>query len=300
LNIVSENQLIKEFINYMSDIEGVSDNTVKSYKQDLKLFNEFIISEHNAQINKDTIKNIDLNILHEFISYSKQERDNCDSTRARKVACLKSFFNYLLNVRGIIVYNPALQLKTPKIGKKVVQHLSKEEAVMLIRCVSGRYEERDRAILTLFLNTGMRLSELINLNLEDINDKEVIVRGKGNKERVLYLNESCLEALKKYLPIRKRSDETNALFTSERETRLSDKGIDRIVKKYLQKINKGHLSCHKLRHSVLTWLVEDNVNLEVVRMIAGHTSLNTTQKYLHVSDKAKEKAMIGLIGINYL
>ena len=297
----------EEFLNYMTTIKGKSRNTVNEYFFDLRTFFRFLkMTPDNKndfdkiQINKiniEFIKDIKLADLYEFLSYVTYERENENAARARKVACLKSFFNYLFkNVKQIPV-NPAAELESPKISKRLPRYMSLNESIDLLTAANtseGEFKERDFAILTLFLNCGMRLSELIGINISKIKGDTLTVIGKGDKERTVYLNAACAEAISAYLQVRPDSNlERNALFLSKRKTRISVKTVQWLVKKYIKNagLDSERYSVHKLRHTAATLMYKHgHVDIRALQAILGHESISTTEIYTHLDDEGLRKA----------
>lgn len=302
--------IIREFLGYTETIKGKSPKTVEGYYIDLRTFFRFIkksrglvsaalpFEEINIDdVNLELVKTITLTDVYEFLSYIKSERANEAATRSRKVSSIRSFFNYLTSKAGKLEENPVLELEPPKLKKRLPKYLTLEQSLELLQSVDGQYKERDFLILTLFLNCGLRLSELCSLNVSDIRDDGTLrVTGKGNKERTIYLNDSCKTAIKEYLakrPVDGVKDK-NALFLSARKSRITGRGVQYIIDGYLDKIglsNQGY-SPHKLRHTAATLMYQHGgVDVRVLKDILGHENLNTTQIYTHVSDTQMEKAV---------
>ena len=252
------------------------------------------IDIHHMSI--DILKKVKLDDIHAFLFYLKNNNQSKSATRARKVSSIRVFFNYLSNKKGILEKNPAQNLETPKIEKRMPKYLTLDDSKKLLETVmhdSDRNKERDFAIITLFLNCGMRLSELVGINLKDIsfNDEKLNVIGKGNKERTIYLNKACLNAIDSYLKVRPKDgvkfDSRDALFLSERKERISNRTVQYIVKQELQKsgldINK--YSVHKLRHTAATLMYKyGNVDIRALQELLGHESISTTEIYTHVDN----------------
>jgi len=203
--------IIKDFLSYMETIRGKSKNTIHEYYYDLRLFFRFMKIHFGLEDSKkdfdsidikdmdiDVIKKITLSDIYSFMSFLSRERDNTASSRARKVASIRSFFNYLTNKAKLLEQNPAAELESPKIMKRLPRYLNIEESKRLLGSIDGEHKERDFAIITLFLNCGLRLSELVNINLSNIKNDVLTVVGKGNKERTIYLNAACKKALDAY------------------------------------------------------------------------------------------------------
>lgn len=289
-------QIMNEYFNYLSVIQEMSPGTVKLYKGNLKLFFEFIkIMDKfkGKQLNEDAIREIELNDLYEFLNYVKEERGNSASSRANKIATLRSFFKYCKDKLEIISVNPCDKLKSPKQAKKQVDYLTLEESQRLLASIDSRNYERDFCIITIFLNCGLRLSELCNIKLTDIKEDTLVVRGKGNKDRTVYLNESCLSAINTYKEARKKSENTY-LFLSERGNQISNRQVENIIKCSI--INAGldpeKYTVHKLRHTAATLLYKHaNVDIRTLQKILGHKNIATTTIYTHVDDESVRKAV---------
>ncbi len=301
--------IIRDFLNYMETIKGKSKNTVKEYFYDLRLFLRFIKKYKNLvpgdiefdnidiyDVNIELIKTVTLSDLYEFISFLSRERDNNPTTRARKVASLKSFFNYLTNKAKLLNYNPASELESPKVFKRLPKYLNIDESKQLLNVIEGKHQERDYAIITLFLNCGLRLSELVNININNIKNDTLRVTGKGNKERTIYLNEACINAINDYLKVRPVDGvkDKNALFLSERKQRISNKTVQHIVKKYiaLSGLDPERYSTHKLRHTAATLMYKyGKVDIRALQQILGHESISTTEIYTHVDNSQLRNAI---------
>lgn len=300
--------ILKDFLSYMETIKGKSKNTVNEYFYDLRMFFRFIKVHKNlvnsddfnsipiSDIDKDLIKTISLSDLYSFMSYLSRERNNGASARARKVASLKSFFNYLINKAGLIEYNPANELESPKILKKLPKYLNIDESKKLLSSIEGENRERDYAIITLFLNCGLRLSELTQIDMNKIKNESITITGKGGKERTIYLNNACVKALDGYLRVRPVDSvkDKDALFLSKRKQRISGKTVQHIVKKYIASsgLDPEKYSVHKLRHTAATLMYRHgNVDIRSLQEILGHESISTTEIYTHVSSQQLKKAV---------
>lgn len=301
----------KDFLSYMETIKGKSNNTIDGYSYDLTLFFKFmkikrnIVPENTSfddiridDIDEYFIGTIGLNDLYSFISYTAKERNNCNYARARKVACLRSFFRYLHTKAKIIDNNPALELEPPKINSRQPIHLTLDESKTLLKTVNGSYKERDYAILMLFLNCGLRLSELVGIDIDSINGDTLRVIGKGNKERTVYLNNACINAINEYLKIRNHNEikenHKKALFISRNKERISPRTVQVIVKKYIKAagLDSNKYSTHKLRHTAATLMYKyGNVDIRALQQILGHESVATTQIYTHIDDEHLRQAM---------
>ena len=298
---------VRNFLNYQSTIKNKSEKTVDQYCLDLRLFLRFIYCEKNGiavtdeeQFNEIDItglpqeffKTVTLDLAYSFLSYCRTERDNQEKARARKVSCIRAFFKYL-KLNNIIEDNPMINLDSPKLKKSLPKYLSVDQAQQLLMSVSGPNKERDYCILTFFLNCGMRLSELVSLDYNKIKIEDdsasIVITGKGNKERMVYLNHACVAALKSYMNVRPKDGvkDRYALFLSNRLTRISPKTVQHLVDVYLEKAGLGNqgYSVHKLRHTAATLMYQTGqVDLLELKEILGHESLNTTQIYTHLQN----------------
>ena len=303
-------QVLIDFLGYMQTVKGKSSKTVDEYYIDLRTFFRYIkyskkLVPENVTFEEIAIKDIEINLIasitltevYEYLNYLLVERHNNAATRARKISSLKSFFNYLVNKVSLLNNNPTKELDMPKKKNSLPKFLTLEQSIDLLNCVNGPYKERDYCILTLFLNCGMRLSELVGINLNDIrSDNTLKLTGKGNKERIVYLNDACISALNQYLKVRPKINlkDRNALFISKFNKRISPKTVQFIVKKYLAKINLDNqgYSVHKLRHTAATLMYQHGeVDIRVLKDILGHTNLGTTEIYTHLSNKQLQQAI---------
>lgn len=307
--ISSAPEVIQDFLHYIQVIRGKSKLTVDEYYLDLRTFFRFIKKQKKlvppnvewekidwSGINIDLIREITLADVYEFMTFCINERDNKAASRARKTSTLKTFFGYLTNKTNQLTVNPVQELETPKQQKRLPKYLSLEECLELLAAVDGPNRERDYCILTLFLNCGLRLSELCGLNLGDIGtDHTLRVIGKGNKERMVYLNSACITAIDEYLAVRPHDGviEKKALFLSSRKQRISNKTVQHIVYMYLEKAGLGNrgMSVHKLRHTAATMMYQHgHVDIRVIKDILGHENLGTTEIYTHLSSTQMEQA----------
>lgn len=295
--------IIQEFLGYMNNVKGRSGLSVDEYYRDLRTFFRFILKERQlvpektamedidmTQVDLELIKTITFSEILLFLNYCQVDRDNHADARARKTTSLKTYFRYLTVKVNKLSHNPTAGLDSPRIPKKVPKYLTLEECLKLLEAVDGEYKERDYCILVFFLNCGMRVSELVGINLSDINSEYALkIRGKGEKERVLYLNDACVEALKSYLLVRSVEGvkDKDALFLSRVRRRITSRGVEYMLEQYLKKIGldgKGY-SPHKLRHTAATLMYQKGgVDVRTLQAILGHSVLSTTQIYTHVAD----------------
>ncbi len=310
--------LIQEYASYKRSIQGCSQKTVEEYLLDLRTFFRYLVarkagipfsSEEFLQLDIRGVGLKELEKLHaedfyDYLTYIADDRANKWCARARKLSAIRSLYKYLVNKRHYLEYNPTLDIDSPKPQKSLPKVLSLQEATQLLEAVEADLESknriRDYAILTLFLNCGMRVSELVGINISDIDSELTSLRvvGKGSKERVIYLNDACQYALTEHL-IQRLSGKykgvsDRALFLSARDQRISVKTVQALVYKYLKMagLESKHYSVHKLRHTAATLMYQTgHVDVRVLKEILGHEQLNTTQIYTHVSNSEMEHAM---------
>ena len=293
----------REFLMYLQSIKGKSPNTIHEYALDLNIFFKFM-KEYKGLPDAENIFDLDYSFvdtitlvdLYSYLTYMAEERKNIASSRARKVACLRSYFKYMSSKAKYIKDNPAKELDSPKTKQSLPRYLTLDESRKLLNAVDGETKYRDLAILTLFLNCGLRLSELVNININDFKDDILIVTGKGNKERVIYLNDACITAVRNYLRVRPVDGviDKNALFLSNRLTRISNKTVQWLVKKYLKAagLDDTKYSVHKLRHTAATLMYKyAETDLRTLQEILGHNQLATTQIYTHIDDEQRRNAV---------
>ncbi len=307
-------EIVRNYITYVETVRGRSSHTVEEYVSDIKTFFRFLYV-HRGLINTDdlktiSIKDVDIDFIksvtltdiYAFLVYCKNDRDNNDKTRARKTSSLKSFFNYLTNKCHLLEHNPVDQLEAPKSKKSLPKYLTLEQCYELLNNVNSDFKARDYAILVIFLNCGLRLSELCGLNVTDINltgdNNTMRVLGKGNKERIVYLNDACITAIRDYLKVRPvdgvPAQYKNALFLSRLKRRISNKTVQHIVYSNLERIGLGGqgYSVHKLRHTAATLMYQyGGVDVRVLKDILGHENLGTTQIYTHLSSQMIKDAV---------
>ena len=302
---------INSFLDYSATILNKSPNSIKEYNYDLNMFFKFIKVHFNLtkekdfskinidDISLDTVKKIKLDDIHAFLSYMAIELKSKSATRARKASTIRIFFNYLSQKANLIEINPAQNLETPKSDKRLPKYLNLEQSQKLLEVASNednRNYQRDYAIITLFLNCGLRLSELVGININDIDFSEarLTVIGKGNKERIIYLNKSCLKALYEYLEVRPKINYNKALFLSERKERISRRTVQHIVDKELKNagLDRKNFSTHKLRHTAATLMYQyGNVDIRALQVLLGHESISTTEIYTHVNNEQVRDAV---------
>ena len=310
--------LVREFASYKSAIQDQSQKTISEYLLDLRTFFRFLLARDKSikpdskefeeidisSVDLDYIRNITAEDIYEFLLYTDSERGNQASARSRKLSAIKGFFKYLTVKRMMLEENPAANIESPKKAKSLPKYLTLEESLDLLAAVKNDKDSdnrvRDYAIITLFLNCGMRVSELVGIDINDVDRflRSLTVTGKGNKQRIVYLNDACREALGDYITERLegkyKNADTRALFLSSRSQRISVKTVQWMVYKYLDMagLESKHYSVHKLRHTAATLMYQTgNVDVRVLKDILGHEQLNTTQIYTHVSNRSMEEAM---------
>ena len=305
--------VIKKFLGYIQTVKGKSAKTVEEYFLDLRTFFRYMKMKRELvksatefedieidDINIDFIKTIQLLDVFEFMNYIATQRGNEAAARSRKASSLRMFFKYLTNKTGELEINPVKELETPKLGKRLPKFLNLEQSKALLTAVlthGGKYKERDYCIITLFLNCGIRLSELVGINLNDIKtDNTLKITGKGNKERIVYINEACKSAIENYKKVRPNDGvkDKTAFFISRQNSRISAKMVQALVNKYLALAGLGGLgySVHKLRHTAATLMYQyGNVDIRILKDILGHENLGTTEIYTHISSKQMQNAI---------
>ena len=305
-------QILREFLIYHDNIKGQSPLTISEYYLDLRMFLRFMKLMRNdmpitTKLEDIDIKDIDLDFLREietadvfdFLSYLSNDRAvNPDSpapdygisptARARKLSAIKSFYKYLTVRTKQLQENPVADLEYPKLRKSLPRYLTMEQSAALLKAVSGQNEKRDYAILMLFLNCGIRRSELVGLNLTDVYEDRIRVVGKGNKERFVYFGSACRKAIDAYLEERNQKvlTDNRALFGSRDGNRISVTAVHRLVKKALLQagLDSTQFSAHKLRHTAATMMLSGGVDVKTVQEVLGHENLNTTQIYTHIEN----------------
>lgn len=305
-------QAVRDFLIYHESIKGQSPKTIDEYYLDLRMFLRFIKLMRNdmpvqTRLNDINIKDIDIAFIRDittsdifdFLSYLATDRTHnpespapdygiSPTARARKLSALKSFYKYLTVRTKQLVENPVADLEYPKLRKSLPKYLTLEQSAALLRAVSGQNEKRDYAILMLFLNCGIRRSELVGLNLTDVYEDRIRVVGKGNKERFVYFGTACRKAIDAYLIVRQKLvlSDNRALFGSRNGNRVSVDAVHRLVKKALLQagLDATQFSAHKLRHTAATMMLSGGVDVKTVQEVLGHENLNTTQIYTHIEN----------------
>ena len=307
-------QILRDFLSYHETIKGHSQKTVDEYFLDLRNFFRYLKQTRDpalrdCEMNEISIMDVDLDFvqsvtltdIYGYMTYLSRDRilhQNSDNSgfglnaasRARKISTIRSFYNYLANKAHLIRDNPVKDLDSPKLKKSLPKYLTLDESVHLLEAVDGQNRERDYCILTLFLNCGLRISELCGLNLTDIQGEAMRVLGKGNKVRIVYLNDACKDALSAYLAVRRPivGRDQNALFLSSRNERISKSTVHALVKKHISAagLDATQYSSHKLRHTAATLMLQNGVDVRAVQEVLGHDHLNTTEIYTHIDNEA--------------
>lgn len=302
---------LNDFLNYLGTIKGKSSNTISGYRIDLTMFFRFLKLYKGFVDSKAPFEEIDISDIDEpflisiklpdiyaFLSFAENQRSNGSYARARKVAAVRSFFKYLYGKAKILDENPAIELESPKISKRNPVYLTLDESKSLLSIIEGKNKERDLCIITLFLNCGLRLSELVGINISKIKNDTLTVIGKGNKERTVYLNKICIKVIDNYLSVRNllevEYEDKDALFISRNNRRINKRTVELLVKKYVNKagLTNEKYSPHKLRHTAATLMYKHgNVDIRSLQKILGHENLSTTQIYTHVDDEKLRKAV---------
>lgn len=289
-------EIIKSYEDYLSVIQEKASSTVYSYIVDIMMLINYLKTKDKYQdlkIDERFMNLIDLQDLYSFLSYVKNERNNSSFARARKIASIKSFFKYCETKLKVINNNPCRELEVPQKPNKQINYLNLDESKRLLKDIVGRNKKRDLAILTLFLNCGLRLSELCNIRFKDIKEDTLVVKGKGNKDRTIYLNEMCLRAIEDYMEERKHIKHSY-LFVSERKNQLCKRQVQYIVQKNVSATNldTNKYTTHKLRHTAATLLYKhSNVDIRTIQTILGHKNISTTTIYTHVDNEQVRSAI---------
>lgn len=307
--MISSN-LVDDFLDYMKSTKGSSDNTVKEYYYDLRVFVRFIKRRKNLvddsidfndipieDISPEVLESVTKQDIYSYNAFLERERKISNRSKFRKISSVRSFYNYLYAKIEVIKKNPIIDIDMPKVEKTLPVYLTLDQSLNLLKTIEKAkmkpvYKKRDYAIVTLFLNCGMRLSELAGINISHLQDDNTLkVIGKGNKERTIYLNEASVYAVKEYLKLRPQIKD-DALFLSMREQRMSNRSIQHMIEKHMKNsgLDTNKYSVHKLRHTAATLLYQyGNADIRSLQEILGHESVNTTEIYTHVNKKSLKK-----------
>ncbi len=304
-------ELLRNYLFYLETIKGRSKTTVQGYHIDLRMLLRFLKKHKKlvaASIPLEEIKIEDISVellqdttlsdIYEFLHFTLTRCGNQAKTRARKVSSIRGFFKYLTNHAMVLSANPVLNLEMPSTKKALPKYLTLENCYTLLKNLDSKQIERDFCALVLFLNCGMRLSELVGINHYDIRENQLLLRGKGNKERIVYLNQACLDSIAIYqqktaTQFHDKPHDRDALFLSSRGNRISKRQVQRIVEQALNQAGLGHngYSPHKLRHTAATMMYQQGgVDIRVLQEVLGHANLGTTQIYTHVASSQLEEA----------
>ena len=310
LNNNSNPEFLNEYLVHIKVVQLLAQRTIEEYYTDIRLFLRYI-HESNINTGKDIedidisdmsvaeLQKISVSDIYNFIFYASDERQNKDRARYRKISSLRSFFKYLEKVDHIIKENPTKDLDVPTPKSSLPKFLSLNESMRLLETADSADSKRDYCIITLFLNCGMRLSELVGINIKDIDfyENRLKVLGKRSKERMVYLNEACVDALQKYLAIRKnnpKAADEPALFISNQNRRISKRRVQQIVEDMIQKAEldgKG-ITTHKLRHTAATLMYQyGDADVLTLKELLGHASISTTEIYTHLNDENVRNAI---------
>ncbi len=296
-----------QYLVYLQVVRSLSPLTVQEYYLDLRAFFRFLkvgdsLEEEAfnkvdaSDISIESLKKVTLANLHEYLAFRQSQLNNSPKSRMRKISSLRGLYRYLMTQK-LISENPSLELRSPKTEKKLPHYLTFKQSFELLSAIDGRFKGRNLAIITLFLNCGIRLSELVGLNYNNINDRNLRVRGKGSKERILYLNDACIETLRVYEEEKKgykfKITEPEALFVSQRGNRISQRMVQTMVKDFMRRcgIDTDVYSVHKLRHTAATLMYQSGVDVRILQEILGHSNLGTTQIYTHITNSQVEESM---------
>lgn len=311
--------ILIDYLNYLKSIKGLSVSTIKEYEYDLMMFIEFEIirkiysgdkdsyiknfnfTKINSYIDSKFFEQMSMQDFYAFLSYLDNDKNDSATTRSRKISAIKSFYKYMYNEIEIIDTNNATKLTNPKISQRQPVYLTLAETEVLLNEINKEKNEflrsRDLAMVFTFLTTGMRLSELVSIDLSDVNKDSFNIIGKGNKERTVYLTKNCLDLINSYIIIRSdylKDDNINALFISTRKNRISNRAVQATIDKYLKKsgFDTSIYSTHKLRHTAATLMYKyGDVDIRALKDILGHASVSTTQIYTHLDDEDLKNAI---------
>lgn len=310
--------ILRDFLAYHETIQGHSRKTVDEYFLDLRTFFRYIKIEkgrvpRSTPLDEISIDDVDLALvksvtladIYAYLSFLSRDREKnakdpskgvglAASSRARKVAAIRSFYKYLVVKAKLLDESPIQELDSPKMRQSLPRYLTLDESIQLLESIDGDNAERDFCIITLFLNCGVRISELVGLNLSDIRGDRLRVLGKGNKERVVYLNAACQNAIEDWLAVRSQSGAADpyALFITRKHTRITKAGVHYMLKQRFTAagLDSSKYSAHKLRHTAATLMLQNGVDVRTLQEVLGHEHLNTTQIYTHVDNDALRDA----------
>lgn len=297
-------EILYNFIAFLKIEKGFPESTIYTYFIELRLFLRYMICNKNnieldklqsvdiKLVNNKFIKEIDKQDVVSYLAWQTLEKNIKPRTRNRKIACLKSYFDYLIEA-GYLDVNIMIRISSVKTDKNLPKYLHEENIRDLLLAINGKFWKRDTVIISLMIFTGLRVSEVISLNLDSLKNEVITIVGKGNKERQVYLTQHIMKNLIEYLEERPEV-ETNALFLSERKQRISKRAVQVLTSKYLNSIGLNGYSCHKLRHTAATQLLKAGTNLRVIQEVLGHASISITEIYTHVNSDDVKQAFVML------
>jgi len=293
MNITQLPKLVQKYLQNMKRMKNRQQGSVNVYAGNLNLFFEYIKDKKKwdceiKNITIEQIKSITSNNIESFILYCEKE-GNAASTRVAKIIAIRMFFNYLIKKEKLITNNPMDDIDSPKLGKRLPKPLNISQVEALLKAIGGQYKERDLAMIRICLDCGLRVSELVDIDLDHIEDDELRIIGKGNKERQVYLSDKCLNAIQAYLNVRPYVTD-KALFISKQNKRISIQMAQTLVKNYLTEIGAGDKSIHALRHTFATIKLSQGVDIRTLCEMMGHESIETTARYMQVNNETKKKA----------
>ncbi|WP_392889957.1 tyrosine-type recombinase/integrase [Eubacterium limosum] len=309
------NILIDEFLSYSANVKGCTNTTIKVYAFELIIFFRYLVAIKNGVkpseisnykiyigiISVDDIAKLGIDDIYNFLSYCEWYRNNKAMSRSRKIATIKSFFNYYNFERRLLPSNILRDVKWPKIDKKNAKSLTLEESQRFLSAISGKHKVRDYAIACIFLYTGLRVSEVINIRLTDIKDHFLCVSGKGQTQRKIFIPNPCLEAINEYIKIRQliyAKEAGNYLFISQKMKPISARTILSMIKRTADKagLNADEISPHVLRHTAASLMYEGGADILSLQKILGHENVSTARIYPHPD----EERIIGAMTCNPL
>ena len=297
---------LNDFLTYMKVVKDRGERTIEAYYIDIRTFLRYLNIKHKKAKSDDFaeiaientplewVENFSLNDAYVYLGYLAQERKNSVTTRARKCSALKQFYSYLHKKAALIQNDPMIDLELPRVKNALPKYLTVDQSLQLLRNVESKHKQRDYCMLTLFLSCGMRLSELVGLDINDYSRENRTLRlfGKGRKERIVYLNDVCIDALDDYINNARPKVEEKAIFLSANRTRINKRRVQQIVEEQLKAAGLSNLgiTTHKLRHSAATMMYKNGVDTLVLKEVLGHKSISTTEIYTHISNMELQKA----------
>jgi site-specific recombinase XerD len=297
---------LNDFLTYMKVVKDRGERTVEAYYIDIRTFLRYLNIKHKKAVNEDFseitiedtplewVENFSLNDAYVYLGYLSQQRNNSVTTRARKCSALKQFYSYLHKKAALIKNDPMVDLELPRIKQSLPKYLTTDQSIQLLKNVDSKHKQRDFCMLVLFLTCGMRLSELVGLDMNDYSKENRTLRlfGKGRKERIVYLNDVCIDALEDYINNYRPKVDEKAIFLSANKTRINKRRVQQIVEEQLKLAGLSNLgiTTHKLRHSAATMMYKSGVDTLVLKEVLGHKSIATTEIYTHISNSELQKA----------